>query len=132
MTDDPGSTLLDLDDGGSRFRITLRPPYGRRVADLSMSSWQDALFEVTAHPFMARAETTLTGEEVEAVRGLIERFHAGEHVVFEEDQQFQFSLTYAREEGGILVAATLSTEGGPYPEVRFVVRRDDGGPDQTP
>lgn len=95
-----------------------------------MSSWQDALFEVTAHPFIAQAETTLIGEEVEAVRGLIERFHAGEDVVFEEDEQFQFSLTHSLEEGGILVTATLSTEGGPFPEIRFAVRRYDSGTDQ--
>ncbi|HEX8632332.1 MAG TPA: hypothetical protein VF755_29590 [Catenuloplanes sp.] len=129
MPDDPGLPLLDLHDGHSRFRITLWPPYGRQVADLSMSSWQDALFEVTAHPFIARAETTLTGEEVEAVRGLIDRFHTGKDVVFGEDEQVQFSLTYSREEGDVLVTATLSTEGGPYPEIRFVVRRYDTGDD---
>ncbi|PGH45894.1 hypothetical protein COO58_16830 [Micromonospora sp. WMMA1996] len=92
-----------------------------------MSSWQDALFEVTAHPFIAQAETTLTGEEAEAVRGLIDRFHTGEDVVFDEDEQFQFSLAYSQEEGGVLVAATLSTEGGPFPEIRFVVRHYDTG-----
>jgi hypothetical protein len=113
--------MLDLAGSDGRFLITLEPPYGRRAADLTMCDWQDALFVVEAHPFAAQAETTLVGEEVRLLRSLVDQFKAGKDVEFDEDQQFRFTLSRVYGGQRVLVTATLSTEGGPYPQIRFLV-----------
>jgi hypothetical protein len=120
MESSPNAPLVDLHDLNCRFRVTLSEPYGQQVADLTMSGWRDAIFEVDAYPFSARAETTFTSEEVDVLLALVERFWQGEDIVFDEDQQFRRSLTH--EESAVVVATTLSKEGWPYPEIRFRVR----------
>lgn len=126
MDSSASEILLHLHDWDATFRITLSPQYGRNVADLSMSRWQDAIFEVEAYPFSAKAETTFTGEEVDLLHDLIARFQAGENVEFDEEQQIRFALAYDGHdyEGSVLVTATLHGEGGEYPELRFLVRKE--------
>ena len=127
VIDEGDEQLLDIGEDGARFRIVLKPPYGRRVADLSTSDWQDAVFEVDAAPLRGSDETTFTGEEVALVRQLVQEFKAGKDITFNEDQQFRFSLCRLGYSSAVLVTATLSTEGGPYPEIRFEVREGQRG-----
>ncbi|WP_117212343.1 hypothetical protein [Allorhizocola rhizosphaerae] len=127
MVEPTETTVLDLTDphyGHDHFRIILKPPYGSQVADQRHRDWQDATFDVEAYPFAARCETTLNGREVVQVLDLIQRFWAGEDVEFDEDQQFRFALQRlsGEDEGLVLVTTTLTTEGGPYPELRFEIR----------